>query len=152
MEAEGHAASARHLPAGGQTRAGATSRGGLARLRAALATLLTLAATTALTAVALPALADEPVPTPDEMRVLGEDRTDSKRLEKELQKLNWEQFRSVIEAIPKLKADVDAYGAAGWTFVKGRYQSYPWHRNIDKLDAEERQHLATLIDNSRATR
>jgi hypothetical protein len=99
---------------------------------------------------ALPAWADEPVPTPDEMRVMGEDRTDSKRLEKALQSLNWEQFRTVIEAIPKLKADVDAYGPAGWTFVRGTSQTYPWHRNIDKLDDDERRHLAALIETSRS--
>lgn len=87
-----------------------------------------------------------PAPSPDEIRVMTEDRLDSRRLEGELQSLDWEQFRSVVEAIPKLKADVDAYGPMGWEFVKERYKTHEWRKNIDKLDANEKRRLAALID------
>jgi len=70
---------------------------------------------------------------------------DSRQLEKELQRLDWNQFRSVLEAIPKLKADVDAFGPSGWQFVQANYRYYPWRRLIDKLDTEQRQHLSELI-------
>jgi hypothetical protein len=86
------------------------------------------------------------VPSQDEVRAMDEDRLDSKRLEAELQGMRWEQFRAVIEAIPKLKADVDAYGPAGWEYVKGKYKTYGWHKNIDKLDGEEKRRLAALIE------
>ncbi len=86
------------------------------------------------------------VPSPDEARAMSEDRLDGARLEHELQELDWPQFRSVIEAVPKLKADVDAYGPAGWEYVKGRYKTYQWHKNINRLDADEKQRLAALID------
>jgi hypothetical protein len=71
--------------------------------------------------------------------------TDSQRMEKELQRLPWKQFKSVIESIPKLKADVDAYGPAGWQFVKANYAKYRWRKNIDKLDATQKKQLAELI-------
>lgn len=71
--------------------------------------------------------------------------TDSQRMEKALQQLPWKQFRSVIESIPKLKADVDAYGPAGWQFVKANYAKYRWRKNIDKLDATQKKQLAELI-------
>lgn len=99
---------------------------------------------------AAPAAAQEApsfvVPASDMVRVPRESRLDSKQLERQLQGLDWEQFRSVIEAIPKLRADVDAYGPAGWEFVKGRYRSHDWSRNIDKLDRVERERLAALIE------
>jgi hypothetical protein len=66
-------------------------------------------------------------------------------MEKELQRLPWKQFKSVIESIPKLKADVDAYGPAGWQFVKANYAKYRWRKNIDKLDATQKKQLAELI-------
>ncbi len=91
------------------------------------------------------------VPSPDQTRIMAEDRLDSVRLEHELQRLGWTQFRSVIEAIPKLKADVDAYGPAGWEYVKGRYQKYEWRKNIDRLDTDEKQRLAALIDTAQQT-
>lgn len=89
--------------------------------------------------------AGKTAPGADEVRAAADDRLDSKRLEGELQRLSWDQFRSVIEAIPKLKADVDAYGPAGWTYVKGRYRTHEWRKNIDKLDGDERRRLAALI-------
>jgi hypothetical protein len=78
--------------------------------------------------------------------------TDSAKLEKELQSLNWGQFRSVVEAVPKLKADVDAYGPLGWEYVKMHYTSYGWKKNIDRLDVEQKQHLAALIESAKAAR
>lgn len=70
---------------------------------------------------------------------------DSARLEKELQRLPWEQFKSVVSAVPKMKADVDAYGPMGWNFVKTRYQTHSWRKNIDKLDPAQKQLLQDLI-------
>lgn len=82
--------------------------------------------------------------------VAGESTTidstnESGRLEKELQQLEWPQFRAVVEAVPKLKADVDAYGPLGWQYVQARYRTYRWKKNIDKLDPEQREQLAELI-------
>jgi hypothetical protein len=77
---------------------------------------------------------------------------DSKQLENQLQRLDWPQFRSVVESIPKLKADVDAYGPAGWTYVKGKYKTYGWKKNIDKLDDAEKRRLAALIQAARKAR
>ena len=77
---------------------------------------------------------------------------DSKQLEKELQALPWPQFRKVIESIPKLKADVEAYGSAGWQFVKAKYSTHAWKKNIDRLDDEEKRQLARLIQDVRKTK
>jgi hypothetical protein len=49
---------------------------------------------------------------------------DSKQIERELQGLPWPQFRAVIESIPKLRADVEAYGSAGWAFVQSNYKTH----------------------------
>jgi hypothetical protein len=77
---------------------------------------------------------------------------DSKQLEKELQALPWPQFRKVIESIPKLKADVEAYGSAGWQFVKAKYPTHAWKKNIDRLNDEEKRQLAKLIQDVRKIR
>jgi Spy/CpxP family protein refolding chaperone len=74
---------------------------------------------------------------------------DSARMEKDLQRLPWEQFKAVISAVPKLKADVEAYGPMGWNFVKTRYRTHGWKKNIDKLDATQKQQLQKLIEKSR---
>lgn len=74
---------------------------------------------------------------------------DSAQLEADLQRMPWEQFKAVISAVPKMKADVDAYGAAGWQYVKARYKTHPWKKNIDKLDADQRKQLADLIRKSK---
>jgi len=76
---------------------------------------------------------------------------DSGQLEQDLQRLKWPQFRSVIEAIPKLKADVEKYGPIGWEVVKTNYATYGWKKKIDKLDAGQKQRLAELIQQSRST-
>jgi hypothetical protein len=68
-----------------------------------------------------------------------------KQLEADLQGLPWPQFRSVIEAIPKMKADVDAYGPLGWQFVRANYTRYAWRKNIDRLDGVQRHQLMALI-------
>lgn len=73
------------------------------------------------------------------------DAPSSLQLERELQRLNWDQFRTVIRAVPKLKADVDAYGPLGWQYVHENYKTYGWKRNIDKLDDERKRQLAELI-------
>lgn len=110
----------------------------------------------ALLAFALPLVparaADVVVPSQDEARVMSEDRLDSKRLEHALQSLNWNQFRAVVAAVPKLKADVDAYGPAGWEYVKGKYKTYGWKKNIDRMDADEKKKLAALIEEARVRR
>ncbi|MEO8409589.1 MAG: hypothetical protein ABI478_03395 [Propionivibrio sp.] len=71
---------------------------------------------------------------------------DSRELQNALQKLSWPQFRAVVEAVPKLKADVEAYGQVGWQIVKDNYRVYPWKRSIDKLDIGQKKELADLIE------
>ena len=73
-------------------------------------------------------------------------------MEKDLQSLPWKQFRSIIESIPKLKADVEAYGPIGWQFVQANYKAYGWKRNIDRLDETQKKHLAELIKIAKGTR
>ncbi|MBV5323652.1 hypothetical protein JZU51_02750 [bacterium] len=77
---------------------------------------------------------------------------DSQAMEKSLQSLHWKQFRSIIEAIPKLKADVEAYGPIGWQFVQGNYKTYGWKKNIDRLDETQKKHLAELIQMAKEAR
>lgn len=81
---------------------------------------------------------------------VAEAALDSSDLERRLQRLSWAQFKQVVEAIPKLKASVDAYGPLGWQYVQANYSTYRWKKNIDRLDASERQRLAELIDKARA--
>lgn len=94
----------------------------------------------------------EIVPDQNMERVITEDRLDGTHLERELQALDWDQFRWVIEAIPKLKAEVDAYGPAGWEYVKGKYKTHEWRKSIAKLDDDEKRRLAGLIDSARERR
>ena len=70
---------------------------------------------------------------------------DSAAMERELQRLPWTQFRSVVEAVPKLKESIDAYGPAGWQFVQANYRNYGWKKNIDRLDEGQKKQLAELI-------
>ncbi|MEW6293579.1 MAG: hypothetical protein AB1544_09770 [Pseudomonadota bacterium] len=81
----------------------------------------------------------------------GADVPDSLKLEKELQSLSWPGFRSVVEAIPKLKAEVDRHGQLGWQYVRANYRTYPWKKNIDRLDPDQRRQLATLIRTAKST-
>ncbi len=74
---------------------------------------------------------------------------DSARMEEDLQQLNWKQFRSVVEAIPKLKADIEAYGPVGWDIVRANYMNYRWKKNIDRLDDTQKQKLAELIEKTK---
>lgn len=69
----------------------------------------------------------------------------SAELEQRLQQLPWPDFKAVVSAIPKLKADVDAYGAFGWQYVQANYRTYRWAKKIDKLDDAQKQELAELI-------
>jgi hypothetical protein len=75
---------------------------------------------------------------------------DSEGLEKALQSLSWEQFKSVVVAIPKLKADVDAYGPLGWQYVQANYRTYPWRKNINKLHEPQKRRLSDLIEEARS--
>jgi len=77
---------------------------------------------------------------------------DSKQIEGDLQRLPWKQFRSVVESVPKIKADVDAFGPLGWKYVEANYKTYGWKKNIDKLDETQRQALVDLIQRARGAR
>lgn len=77
---------------------------------------------------------------------------DSRQMEKDLQRLPWKQFRQVIESVPKLKADVEAYGPIGWTYVQQNYQTHGWKKNIDKLNEAQQKQLAGLIQLARQTK
>ena len=81
--------------------------------------------------------------------LVGQDALSSSQMEKDLQQLKWKQFRSVIEAVPKMKADVDAYGPLGWQYVQANYTTYGWKKNIDRLDDEQKRQLAELIQRAR---
>ncbi len=69
----------------------------------------------------------------------------SEALEKSLQSLTWPQFRFVVNAVPKLKAKVDAYGKAGWQYVRSHYRTYAWKKSIAKFSPQEKKQLADLI-------
>ncbi len=86
-----------------------------------------------------------PASAPEPLSVL-----DGGNLERELQSLKWEQFKSVIQAIPKMKADVDAYGPLGWQFVRQNYATHSWRKSIDRLDTTQKQQLADLIQLAKA--
>lgn len=75
---------------------------------------------------------------------------DSQKIASDLQRMSWEQFRSVIEAVPKMKADVEAYGPPGWKYVEAHYKTNDWKKAIDKLDDAQRQHLAELVQAANA--
>jgi len=77
---------------------------------------------------------------------------DSKQMEMDLQRLNWTQFRWVIESIPPLKAGVESYGPMGWKYVQAKYPTYPWKNSIDKLKVSEKRQLADLILKARKIR
>lgn len=74
---------------------------------------------------------------------------DSVELERRLQALNWHAFRAVVEAVPKLKQSVDAYGPFGWEYVRLNYQRYPWRKPIDRLDDTQKIALGELIEQAR---
>ncbi len=98
-----------------------------------------------LTALILPALPSEgraapPTPAQDPATV-----PTSEALEKSLQSLTWPQFRFVVNAVPKLKTRVDAYGKAGWQYVRSHYQTYAWKKSIAKFSPQEKKQLADLI-------
>lgn len=74
---------------------------------------------------------------------------DSRQLERDLQRLNWKQFRWVIESVPALKSGVEAYGPMGWQYLRTKYPTYPWQKSIDRLDVTERLQLVELIRKAR---
>lgn len=75
---------------------------------------------------------------------------DGRALEQALHALSWEQFRAVVLAVPRLRAEVDAYGPLGWQYVERHYRRHGWRRSLDKLDPEQRRELAALIERVRA--
>lgn len=75
---------------------------------------------------------------------------DSARMEKDLQRLPWSQFKAVISAVPKMKTDIESYGPMGWDFVKTHYQTYAWRKNIGKLDPNQQRQLQELIRKAQA--
>jgi hypothetical protein len=79
------------------------------------------------------------------------DLPDSLKLEKELQSLSWPGFRSVVEAIPKLKAEVDRHGQFGWQYVRANYRIHPWKKNIDRLEPDQRRQLAALVQKAKGS-
>ena len=85
------------------------------------------------------------VAEPEASAVAISNAPDSKQLEADLQQLTWKQFKSVVEAVPKLKADVDAYGEFGWQYVQMNYKTYKWKKSIDRLDGEQKHLLTELI-------
>jgi hypothetical protein len=70
---------------------------------------------------------------------------DSRQIESDLQHLPWPRFRTVIEAIPKMKAQIDAYGPLGWNYVRTNYRTHHWKKNIDRLEPDQRRQLVELI-------
>jgi hypothetical protein len=69
----------------------------------------------------------------------------NRQMEEDLQRMTWSQFRSVVESVPKLKADIDAYGQTGWQYVQANYTTYRWRKNIKRLDNTQKEQLAELI-------
>ena len=76
----------------------------------------------------------------------------SQQMEQDLQQLTWKQFRSVIESVPKMKADVEVYGPLGWQYVQSNYKTYGWKKSIDRLDDNQKQQLADLIKTAKSTK
>ena len=97
-----------------------------------------------------PASAEENAPGGE--AVLPAETPRNVRLEQELQALSWPQFRAVVQAVPKLKAEVDAYGSFGWQYVQARYQTFRWRKSIAKLKPEQQEELGVLIAQARAGR
>ncbi len=79
----------------------------------------------------------------------GKTVPDSQKLEKELQSLNWTQFKSVVEALPPIRAEVNKYGPLGWQYVQQHYRTYPWKRSIDRLAGWQKIELGRLIERAR---
>lgn len=107
----------------------------------------------ALLGLCLPAVADETAPantpTSAPATVASSHAIDSTQLEHDMQSLPWPKFKSVVEAVPKMKASVDAYGPLGWQYVEKNYRSHGWKKNIDRLDDEQRQQLAQLVQRAK---
>ena len=76
---------------------------------------------------------------------------DSRQIEKALQHLPWKPFRSIVESIPALKSGIDAYGPMGWKIVQANYTTYPWKKNIDKLDELQKKRLIESIQNAKGS-
>ena len=83
---------------------------------------------------------------------IGKAAPDGRQLEKDLQGLSWKQFRSVVEAIPPLRAEVEKYGPLGWQYVQTNYKTYPWRKPLGRLSDSQRIELARLIERARKSR
>ena len=103
-----------------------------------------------LSALALPTLAQSSADSANVQSVAGSDNVDSRQMSTDLPHLPWKPFKAIIEAVPKLASDVNAYGPLGWQFVKENYKTYDWKKKIDKLDAVQKKQLAELIKNAKA--
>ena len=110
--------------------------------------LFTGLAASFLIASALASAADSRV-VGDYQIAAANDVASSKQIERALQTLTWTQFKAVVEAVPKIKADVDAYGPMGWDFVRANYRIYGWKKSIDKLDDEQKRDLVDLIEKAK---
>lgn len=77
---------------------------------------------------------------------------DTRAMQNDLQRLPWPKFRSIIESIPKLRAEVDAFGPAGWEFVKSNYRRYPWKKSLDRLSIDQKRQLSAMIEKSANSR
>ena len=97
----------------------------------------------------LPALAQSATDSERGSTTAETARATSQQMSKDLQNLPWKPFKAIIGAIPKLAADVDAYGPLGWQFVRENYKTYDWKKKIDKLDAAQKEQLAELIRKAR---
>jgi hypothetical protein len=76
----------------------------------------------------------------------------SRQMEEDLQHMTWLQFRLVVEGVPKLKADIDAYGPTGWQYVQANYTTYRWRKSIKRLDETQKKRLIELIQITKAAR
>jgi len=103
-----------------------------------------------LSILTLPTLAQSSADRSDVQAVVDGEDVDSRQMSTDLQRLPWKPFKAVIEAVPKLASDVNAYGPLGWQFVKENYKTYDWKKKIDKLDAVQKKQLAELIKNAKA--
>ena len=97
----------------------------------------------------VPGMAAMEKPQPVQVTQARKAAPDSRQLEKDLQSLNWKQFKSVVEAIPPIRAEVDKYGPLGWQYVQQHYRTYPWKKPIDRLDMWQKHELARLIEKAR---
>lgn len=96
--------------------------------------------------------AKEPAPVKAPARASKPAVIDSAQLERDLQALSWPQFRSVVEAVPQLRAEVEKHGSAGWLYLQAKYKTYAWKKSIERLADGDKKALAKLIAKARTGR